>query len=124
MKITFALLVVAVFHFTMLQSCTKINEEDILQDFIYCADSNVSFSENVFPIINHDCRPCHSGAAAEEGIELDDYAEIQSLAFSGDLTTVVNHQPGLTPMPYGKPKWNECKITTIQKWIDEGMLNN
>lgn len=124
MKNTFLILSICSLFFAGMQSCTKDSEEKLMQDFIYCADSNVSFANNVFPIINNDCRPCHSGASAEGGIELDDYAEIQSLAFSGDLMIVIKHESGLQPMPNGRPKLNECKITTLQKWIDEGMLNN
>lgn len=117
----FSLILSSVF---ILSSCTKDSEEKRIEDFRYCADSNVSFTNHILPLIQTDCGPCHSGASAEGGIELDDYAEIESLAFSGDLEIVINHEAGLAPMPNGKPKWNDCKITTVEKWIAEGRLNN
>lgn len=105
-------------------SCTKESEEDILQDFIYCADSNVSYANNIQPILNQDCVPCHSGSNPPAGYLLTNYTDVNDLATSGLLMDVINHASGVKPMPDGKPKLNACKIATIQKWIDEGMLNN
>ncbi len=123
-NIILGILVLGIISQVFISSCAKLNEEDILDDFRYCADDSVSFQNNVLPILNADCNSCHAGASAEEGVELTDYANVQLYAGSGDLMGVLDHVSGLAPMPYGKPKLNDCKIETIRKWIDEGMRNN
>ena len=107
-----------------LHSCTKQNEEDILMDYIYCSDSIVSYQNNISPILNRDCVPCHNSTSAEANVALDTYERVQFFAASGALLAVVKHESGFTPMPQGEPQWNWCKINTLQKWIEQGMLNN
>lgn len=105
-------------------SCKKESVEEMMQDLQYCKDSLVSFSENVQPILLDDCAGCHSGSNAENGVELDHYSGVVDAENGGILMDVIHHRNGAVAMPQGKPKLNECKINTIQKWIDEGMQNN
>lgn len=118
------LLVSGIFFLVFISSCAKLNEEEILDNFRYCKEDSVSFQNNVLPILNMDCNGCHSGPNAEDGVELTDYANVQLYASSGDLIGVLDHIGGLAPMPYGRPKLNDCKIETIRKWIEEGMQDN
>lgn len=108
----------------LMNSCAKESEEDILGGYVYCKDSLVSFSENVQPILNQDCVSCHNVNSAENGVELDSYEGVTLSVTPQLLMDVINHANGEVPMPNNKPKLNECKIATIQKWIDEGQLNN
>lgn len=118
------LLMTVIISQVFISSCAKLNEEEILDNFRYCKEDSVSFQNNVLPILNMDCNSCHAGPNAEEGVELTDYTNVQLYAGSGDLMGVLDHVSGLAPMPYGKPKLNDCKIETIRKWIEEGMQDN
>lgn len=118
-------IIIVIFAYAMsMSSCAKISEEELLEDFIYCTDDTVSFQNNILPMITNDCVSCHSGPNAEEGIVLDNYTDIEIYATSGDLMKVITHSSGFAPMPLGKKKWVDCKINTLQKWIDEGAKNN
>lgn len=123
-KLVFSTLIGIICIQFFISSCAKLSEEEMVEDFIYCKEDSVSFQNNVLPIIMNDCATCHSGVNAPNGVILDNYTDIQAYAGAGDLMSVINHASGYPPMPSGKPKLNECKITTLQKWIDEGMLNN
>ncbi len=125
MRITLLILFSSLFSSVfILSSCTKDSEEKKLENFRYCKDSLVSFSANVQPILSQDCASCHTGASAENGVELDSYIGVTTTVTPELLMDCMKHTNGAKPMPQGKPKLNDCKIATIQKWISEGMLNN
>jgi hypothetical protein len=111
------------FVFAM-NSCTSVNDQELRWQVIYCEDSLVSFQSSILPMMNTSCNSCHSSSVREGNVILDNYTEVKKYASNGALMGVINHAPGFTPMPIGKPKWNECRINTLQKWIDEGMQNN
>ena len=107
-----------------LSGCVKDSEEDKLGGYGFCKESQVSFSENVQPILNQDCVSCHTGPGAENGVVLDSYSGVVASVNDGLFMPVIKQDAGYIPMPTGKPKLNDCKIATLQKWIDEGMVNN
>lgn len=116
---------VPVFAVTILMnSCTSVNDEELRWQVIYCEDSLVSFQSSILPMMNTSCNSCHSSSERNGNVILDNYTEVKKYASNGALMGVINHSPGFSPMPIGKPKWNECRIHTLQKWIDEGMQNN
>ena len=95
-----------------------------------CDTVNVTFSGNIWPdIIQKHCLGCHNGANANGGIHLENYNDVKTAAQIppgqyGSLLGVVTHANGNNPMPRNQPKLSDCKITQIQKWIDEGMPDN
>ncbi len=89
----------------------------------------ISFSQQVNPIITTFCgstggsaTSCH-GTTSTSGIPLVSYLDISSSA-SDNLMDAIRHINGASPMPKGGGKLDNCRIATIQKWIDEGKLNN
>lgn len=91
-----------------------------------CDLSNVTFSGTLKPIIQASCLSCHSNSTASSsggGIRLENYADVKSSA-SGRLMGAVNHLSGYVAMPQGGGKLTDCEISQLQKWIDNGMLNN
>lgn len=94
-----------------------------------CDTTNVSFSQDVMPIITTHCKGCHSGTSPQANIVLEDYGTVQSVASTQRngislLSGVINHQAGFKNMPYNQPKISTCKILTIESWINKGMPNN
>lgn len=89
-----------------------------------CDTTNVTFSNNVQPIIQKNCQGCHSGTNAPLGILLTNYSEINSRMQSGELLAVIKHESPYTPMPYQLPKLNQCLIDQIEIWIDNGANND
>ena len=95
-----------------------------MDDGIFCADSNVSYQNNVQPILEANCYECHSSAVGTNGVILDNYTDLKDWIDAGYVIPQINHVAGAAQMPYGRPKLNPCKIETIEKWVAEGMLNN
>ncbi len=92
-----------------------------------CADCDgevFTFSEAIGPLVEVNCKGCHSGGAPSAGISLTTYDEIKVYATNGALLGVINHSSSYVPMPYGLPKLDACKISQVQKWVDDGAPNN
>ncbi len=91
-----------------------------------CDDTVVTFSGTVTTILQV-CLTCHSNSAASSsgnGIKLQDYNDIMIIVNNGRLIGAVNHLNGFVPMPDGGGKLPDCEIAQLQKWIDNGSLNN
>lgn len=108
--------------------CYYDSEEKLYYEVSTTCDlSNVTFGATVKPILQASCLSCHSNAKAAKdgaGIKIENYSDVQTLAKSGVLMAVINHKPGNSPMPLGGSKLSNCEISKLQKWIDNGTLNN
>lgn len=105
----------------IINGCTKENEEDLLGDN-YCDTTNVNYSTISVILNNSSCVSCHNtDFTNREGIVLDSYANVVT-SFNTDLVwAAINHQDGLTPMPYNLPKLSDCNLNNIGAWINAGM---
>lgn len=89
-----------------------------------CDTTNVTFSGNVFPIIQNNCTGCHSGATPSGLIDLTSHMNIKVMADNGRLLGSINHDAGFVPMPRGGNKLQACQIDQVRIWIGGGALNN
>lgn len=94
---------------------------DILKD---CEVSSVSFMKDVMPIIDKNCKVCHSGNQPLGNLSLTNYTEIKSIVSNGKLVCVINWNTGCSQMPKGGKKLDSCSIRQIEAWINQGGLNN
>lgn len=113
----------------VLSSCYYDNAEELYPQPVSCDTTNVSFAGTVKPMLDQDCLSCHSGGAPSAGIRLENYDDIAAAAAIpegsfGSLPGVIKHSNGNSPMPKGGNKFSDCKIRQIEKWINEGALNN
>lgn len=91
-----------------------------------CDDAVVTFSKTVTPILQ-SCQTCHSNsnsASSGEGIRLQDYIDVQIYVKNNKLMGAISHASGFSAMPKGDGKLADCEISQLQKWIDNGTLNN
>lgn len=123
-----SVLIGMIFIFGMLYSCYFDNEEE-LYPAESCNNENVSFREDVIPILESACYNCHDLANAPvlgDGINLEGYSKLKSYLdidsnkFLGSLKW--NGQG--SPMPKNASKLDVCSINKIEVWINEGQLNN
>jgi len=105
-------------------SCYYDNEEELYPQPIECDTSNVTYSSSIAPIMSNSCNDCHGGVAPAAGIETDTYEGLKIIADDGRLRGVVNHESGYSPMPKDRPKLNDCDLTKIGIWLDNGALND
>ncbi|MCB0553739.1 MAG: hypothetical protein KDD02_09335 [Phaeodactylibacter sp.] len=91
-----------------------------------CDTTNVTFALSVKPLLDSQCKGCHSGNQPSGNIMLTNYSQAKTLVDNGKLLGSVTHQNGFKPMPYpqGTPKMAYCDIRKIQLWIEAGAANN
>lgn len=106
-----------------LGSCSK-ESADRLAGATTCDTTNVSYSQQILPILQDNCYTCHQGSSPVSGIDLSNFAILQAHVKNGDVKSAVTHTGSVTPMPYGLPMLPSCEVNTIVAWIDQGALNN
>jgi len=107
-------------------SCRYDNEEELFGDAI-CDTSNVTYTNNVKPVLTANCLSCHSTSNAAtfgSGIKLEDYSDLMVQVNNGNLVGVITHSPGYPAMPQGGAKLDDCTIEKIVTWINNGAPNN
>lgn len=105
-----------------LVGCYYDNEEDLYPS--NCNTDNVGYAADVAPIISVNCLVCHSTAANLGNVRLEGYAALKTYVDNGKLLGAIKHQSGFSAMPQNAPKLSACNIAKIQKWVDDGALDN
>ncbi|MEQ8908533.1 MAG: hypothetical protein RIC95_05045 [Vicingaceae bacterium] len=89
-----------------------------------CDTTNVTFSLNVKPIIDANCKGCHNGSNPQTNVLLTNYSEIESRASLGELVGAIKHESGYVAMPLNQAKLDQCLISQIEIWVNDGAPNN
>ncbi len=103
---------------------TWINQGAKFNNCVGCDTLNYTFNAYILPIIQTNCSGCHSGGSPDANLVLTNYAEISSIANNGSLMHSLNGTGGYSIMPKNTSGLQSCKITQIQKWINDGAPNN
>lgn len=104
--------------------CYYDNEEELYPSGGNCTTDNMSYSQDILPILQSNCYVCHSAAARQGNIVLEGHAALLQRVNSGQLLGAIKHQPGFSPMPQGQPQLSDCIIAKIESWVTDGALNN
>ena len=89
-----------------------------------CQTADVSYSQDVLPIIQNNCYSCHNAVSRNGNVVLEGYSNLKSYANSGALLGVIKHQDGYPAMPQNQPQLVECQIAKIEQWITDGAPDN
>jgi uncharacterized membrane protein len=89
-----------------------------------CDSSNVKYSTIVSSIMSTNCTGCHGGSSPSGGINLTNYAGVNTISRNGKLMNSILRNGLASPMPKNLPKLSDCDIKRIQKWVNEGSPNN
>lgn len=114
-----------IFFIILFSSCSKDQTPDPIVEEIpadVCDSIPKSFSNDIFPIIQNNCTSCHSGSTPSGGIKLADHNDVSS-NINITLETI-NHEVGVTPMPYQQSKLSDSLIQVIECWANDGAPNN
>lgn len=112
---------------SMLSACFYDSEEFLFPETDNtCDTTQITFALGVKPILQNSCYSCHSNSTSSLGnnIRLEDYADVKTRADNGSLLGSISHSGGYAAMPSGSAKLEDCKITLIRKWIEDGAPNN
>jgi cytochrome c5 len=88
----------------------------------------MTFSTQVWPVINNNCTGCHNSSLSRGGVNLDSYTEVKTYAETLQngtpiLVGVINYINGFANMP-PSGKLDDCSIRKIELWIDQGITDN
>ncbi len=105
----------------LIVSCTRDAEEELAPA---CTTDNMRYSTDILPIIQANCYSCHAESIATAGVILEGYDHVKARADNGDLTGVITHAAGYTPMPNNSAKLSDCDINKIKSWVENGAPDN
>ena len=104
--------------FTWIQQGAKNNKCDD------CDTTDVSYAQNIVPLLNQNCVICHSGTNPQAGLSLTNLAEVQGAVTYKNLIQRVRHETGYPVMPPSGVKISDCNIRQLELWIQDGMPDN
>ena len=89
-----------------------------------CNAFNMSYQNDIKPIIDIYCKGCHNSSNQQGGVDISTWSSLQPYITSGTFITSIEQNGSISPMPKGGAKLSQCKIDKINAWIIEGALNN
>lgn len=100
------------------------DKEDILYGEEMCLTENMSYTNDIVPILETHCLTCHNQGSNFGNVTLEGHSNLQIFANNGRLLGAITHMEGFSPMPQGNPQLSSCQIEKISAWITQGTLNN
>lgn len=92
---------------------------------------NVSFSRDIYPLVERRCIKCHGGEFPSEGLSMESYESLVSGSQNGQVIVAgdANNSLIIEMLESGEMPKRSSNLTTeqiqlIRQWIDEGALNN
>ena len=116
---------VATLMLMVLGSCSWDNQEELYPPEELCDTLDVSFSEDIQPLMSQHCWTCHSNENAPSfarGITLEEHMDVASMIPL--IVAVINHEEGFPQMPRGGAKLDTCSIATFEAWMNQGSKDN
>ncbi len=108
----------------LVHSCTKNNKNDLCPQIENCDTSIVFFSEDIFPVFEFNCMPCHSGGQPSGNLSLTNYQEIESSLNNGNIINRITRENSDNLLMPPSGKLDSCIINKIIAWKNQGSLNN
>ena len=105
----------------IISSCDKDKTQPPVP--VVCPDP-ISFSATIEPMIQANCSTsgCHDAISAAQGYNLEGHVNISANAQA--ILDVINHEIGVTAMPYFQPKLSDTIIQQFDCWVFQGALDN
>jgi mono/diheme cytochrome c family protein len=89
-----------------------------------CDTIDISYLQDVFPIVLNNCTGCHSGNDPSGGFSLTNHAEVKEAALNFDLLNSILWNGLAENMPKNGDQLSDCQIDIIEIWINDGTPNN
>ncbi len=107
----------------LITACYYDVEEELYPD-TGCDSEDISYSEDVLPLLQTHCLVCHSQMANFGNINLEGYDQVLVHVGTGGLLGSIRGDDGWSVMPQGRPRMLDCNIEKIASWIEDGAPNN
>ena|ERR1700676_5236010 len=127
MKQPHFIFMLALFPAFYISSCTSVKKDQLI--LTRCDTANISYANDIVPILRNNCYTCHSEQNKVEsgGLILEGHGPLAFWAAGGTnsiLVGVISHKQGFIPMPYLEPKMDSCSINKIVAWVIAGTPDN
>lgn len=110
---------------TIASGCYYDNEVDLYPaSSSNCIEEGVSYSADVKPILDNNCKSCHNAVVLQGDIDLDGYDKVKIFVDNSKLLSSVKQDGNSVDMPLNASKLADCLVQTIEIWINEGAPNN
>ena len=93
--------------------------------------TNVSYTNDVQPILENRCGSCHMGEFTSKDLNMDTYENLMAgsqngpVIIAGDAKeSLLVHKVSSGEMPKRGPKLTPAQIQIIVDWINAGAINN
>lgn len=106
-----------------LPGCYYDVEEDF-EKMVDCVTDNVSYANDIVPILQNRCYKCHAEGLNLGNVTLEGYDRLKLLVDSGRFLGAIRRDPGYSPMPQNEAMLPDCQIMKISAWIEAGAPNN
>ncbi len=107
----------------MITGCYYDVEEELYPS-IDCLTMDMSYADDILPIIESNCYGCHNATANFGNINLEGHSQLMKYVDDGSIVGAIKHAAGFSAMPKNGAKLLDCEIEKIEAWIADGALNN
>ncbi len=100
---------------------------DVEEDFekmVDCVTDNVSYVNDIVPILENRCYKCHAVGLNLGNVTLEGYDRLKILVDNGRFLGAIRRDPGFSPMPQNEAMLPDCQIMKVAAWIENGAPNN
>ena len=115
--------IISFLTFVFFTSCYYDVEEELYPQGS-CNVSNVTYQNDIAPLVQSNCLSCHALGSSTSSINLEGYAKLKLQIDNGRFLGSVQHKSGFIAMPEGSSKLPSCSISKIEAWISAGAPNN
>ena len=107
-----------------LSGCAYNVESELYPTEGPCDTTNVSFANDVLPMVEYRCQSCHGSMNPAAGLSLVTYEEISLIGLNGMLSDRINRaEMDEWVMPPDGPLPN-CKRSILDAWVADGCPQN
>lgn len=89
-----------------------------------CDTLNVTYAGTIQPLLANKCNGCHGGSTPSGGLDLTQFAVVNTIALDGRFAGSIQHQAPYENMPPSGGMLPPCEIDQVLLWIDAGAPNN
>lgn len=112
------------FSVFLLVGCSNDSESDLMENQDPpTTGEKVTYNANISSVMSNNCVSCHKSPPVNGApFALTTYEEVKAIAENGSLMTAISKQSGesLAMPPSGRLP--QATIDLVQKWIDDGLL--
>lgn len=117
----FAVLAFAIWAIFSQTACYYDNEVE-QYGVVVCDTTDISYSADIWPIINSNCISCHAPGGEQEFSPFDTYDGLKAYTFNREIVDRV-YANGVNLMP-PTGELSDCNKLKIEAWVNAGAPNN